>query len=473
MFWMMRRSSAGSESAEEAGATPAARGAVKGSRFGLVVMTPWDSFCHFCLTVVKAFIANRCPVRASALAYSNLLALVPVLAVAISVTSGLLKQEGQERIESFIQQFAASVIPESKTVFGQLEDDPRILAARKEIAGRIQEFIQNTRSGALGATGMVALLVVGIGMLVRIENTFNDIWSISIGRTWFSRVVLYWAALTLGPLLLVAAIALTGSVHLDATKAYLGSLPLGVGDTIAFSFSCLPFLILIVTFAGFYKLVPHTHVSWSAAFVGGVVGGTLWQLNNLVSVFYASRVVTNSHIYGSLGLVPVVMIGLYLSWLILLFGAQVAYIFQNRRACFQERQMAQFNHASREWVAFQTMIRCARAFRDRQNPPSIESLAAELALPTGVLAQVSQSLMDAVLLAEVTQPQTGFVPARPLADISAYDILCALRCDGGEDPVLGLNEGVPSSLRDGLCAIRHAEGRVARELSLAVLAEGS
>lgn len=449
-----------------------ARFGVGGARLGVASMTRWEALCHFSVTVFNAFIGNRCPVRASALAYSNLLALVPVLAVAISVTSGLLKQEGQARIELFIQEFVTIVTPESRSAFGQLQNDPKILAARKEIAGNIQEFIQNTRSGALGMTGMVALLAVGIGMLVRIENTFNDIWGVSIGRTWFSRIVLYWAALTLGPLLLVAAIALTGSVHLDATKAYLGSLPLGVGDALALSFSCLPFVILIVAFAAFYKLVPHTYVSWGAAFMGGFVGGTLWQLNNLLSVFYASRVVTNSRIYGSLGLVPVVMIGLYFSWMILLFGAQVAYVFQNRRACFQEKQMASFNQASREWVAFQVMIHCARAFRERLAPPSIARLAGVLSLPTGIVTQVAQALLDAHILASVMQPEPGFLPARPLEDISAHDILVALRFGKGQDPMALENDAGEEPLREGLNRIRAAEEKASRELTLARMLAG-
>ena len=85
-----------------------------------------------------------------------------------------------------------------------------------------------------------------------------------------------------------------------------------------------------------------------AALVGGVVGGSLWQLNNLLSVLYVSRVVSNSKVYGSLGLVPVVMIGLYFSWIILLFGAQVAYSFQNRRAYFHERQVENLDQRSRD-----------------------------------------------------------------------------------------------------------------------------
>ena len=97
-------------------------------------------------------------------------------------------------------------------------------------------------------------------------------------------------------------------------------------------FKFLPLVLLWLAFAVFYKIMPNTRVCFDAALVGGVVGGSLWYLNNVFGFLYVSRVVTNSKIYGSLGLVPVFMIGLYFSWLILLFGAQVAYAFQNRKS---------------------------------------------------------------------------------------------------------------------------------------------
>ena len=442
------------------------------SPFGLVVLSPWEKVCLFCVTVVKSFVSNRCPIRASALAYSNLLALVPVLAVALSVTTSLLKDEGQERIEKVIQQFAVNLTPESRSAFGQLQNDPKIQEARKQVATYIDEFIKNTRSGTLGVTGMVALLAVGIGMLVRIEDTFNDIWGIQDGRGWFSRIVLYWAALTLGPILLVATIALTGSSHLEPTREYLSQLPLGVGQMLTVSFRALPFLILIVAFAMFYKLMPHTPVEWPAAFIGGVVGGSLWQINNLLSVFYASRVVTNSYIYGSIGLVPVVMIGLYLSWLIMLFGAQVGYVFQNRRAYFQEKQMQSFNHAANEWVAFQIMMECAAAYRDEKNPPTILSLADHLSLPSRLVVRVVKSLVISRLLAEVTHPMQGLVPGRPIDAITAHDVLCALRVGLGEDPALSDHPG-SEALRRHIEPIRRAEASSARSVSLkALIGEG-
>src|SRR5882724_4479944 len=108
-------------------------------------------------------------------------------------------------------------------------------------------------------------------------------------------------------------------------------------------FVFLPIVVLTLTFGAFYLLMPNTKVKWQAALVGGAVGGILFHLNNLVSVLYVSRVVSNSKIYGSLGLVPVFMIGLYFSWLILLFGAQVAYAFQNRGSYVEEKQVETIN----------------------------------------------------------------------------------------------------------------------------------
>src|ERR1035441_7472218 len=101
----------------------------------------------------------------------------------------------------------------------------------------------------------------------------------------------------------------------------------------------VPVVVLCLTFAALYALIPNTKVRWGAALVDGLAGGILFHLNDVMSVLYVSRVVSNSRIYGSLGLVPVFMIGLYFSWLILLFGAQVAYAYQNRATYFEEKQI--------------------------------------------------------------------------------------------------------------------------------------
>ena len=90
--------------------------------------------------------------------------------------------------------------------------------AQKEAAKDIHEFIQNTRSSTLGLIGMLLLVFVAIRMLANIEETFNDIWGVTRGRNWLSRIILYWATITLGPLLLAGALGLASSPHFEATK---------------------------------------------------------------------------------------------------------------------------------------------------------------------------------------------------------------------------------------------------------------
>src|SRR5208283_3697315 len=310
-----------------------------------------ERFAHFCALVVRSFVRNRCFVRASALSYTTLLALIPLLAVAISVTSSLLKNEGEEKIYQAIDKLVSNVMPpatlntndqavslnpspvmpvaltptnavaETNAVAAGAGDsggDMRVAVAQKEAAQYIHKFIQNTRTGTLGVIGMLLLVYVAIQMLANIEDTFNDIWGVTRGRNWLLRVVLYWTTITLGPLAIVAALGLAGGSHLQTTRNLVTRMPF-VGGLI---FELLPLVVLWLTFALVYQVVPNTRVRFGAAFVGGVVGGSLWHLNNIFGFLYVSRFVSNSKIYGSLGLIPVFTIGLYFSWLILLFGAQ-------------------------------------------------------------------------------------------------------------------------------------------------------
>ena len=204
-----------------------------------------ERFAHFWVLVGRSFVRNRCPVRAAALSYTTLLALIPLLAVAISVTSSLLKNQGEEKIYGAIDRLVSNFIPPATaelntnstapalnlspamsvslspanaiaaTNAASLADgDMRVETAQKVVARDIHEFIQNTRSGALGVIGMLLLIYVAIQMLTSIESTFNDIWGITRGRNWLRRIVLYWTTITLGPLLIVGALGLAGGSHL-------------------------------------------------------------------------------------------------------------------------------------------------------------------------------------------------------------------------------------------------------------------
>lgn len=431
-------------------------------------LTRFQRFVHFWALVIRSFTRNRCPIRASALAYASLLALVPMLAVVASVSASFLKSQGEDRIEQFVEKMVDAITPESKHAKGEVAPDSMALQQRKEIAKRINEFIQNIRSGALGTTGTILLVFMAITMLARIEDTFNDIWGITQGRNWVARIIHYWAALTLGPMLLIVALALTSGPYFELFKETLEALPLGVGKLVNFSFRFLPLFITSLTFTLFYQLIPNTKVQWRAAVVGGVMSGVLWQLNSVFSVLYVSRVVTNSKIYGSLGMIPVVMIGLYFSWLILLFGAQVAYAYQNRRSYLQEKQVESISQTAREFIALRLMVFIAQRFSAGEKPPSSQVIADTIGAPTRLVAQLLGALMQAQLVLEANGGESRYSLSRPAETITCQDILEAMR--RSRSPELAMKtDAVRQLVSDRYDEIKLAEREVAGAMNLATL----
>jgi membrane protein len=474
-----------------------------------------ERFVHFWMLVGKSFVRNRCPVRASALSYATLLALIPMLAVAMGVTSSLLKTEGTEQIERFVERLVASVIPpaavEPEPDWDVVWDEPvetsgpritplppltnlalpnlatmllatnalpvatnaapavtaenvRLMTAQRQAAEYIHNFIQNTQSGTLGTLGMVLLVLVAIRMLANIEETFNDIWGVTRGRNWFVRIIQYWAVLTLGPLLLIGAVGLAGGPHLEMTRSMIAEMPY-VGSLV---FQLLPLLVLWLAFALFYQLVPNTKVHFSAAAVGGVVAGSLWFLNNYFGFLYVSRVVSNSKIYGSLGLVPVFMAGLFFSWLILLFGAQVAYAFQNRAAYFEDRLAENVNQRGREFIALRLLTELGQRFQQGLPPATMQQLATGLGIPSRLAQQVLRPLLAARLVTEVAGRDPAYAPARPLDDINAHQILQAMRSAGGQE-LITRDEPARAEVFGEFARIEAAEKAAAAAVTLRAL----
>ncbi len=467
-----------------------------------------EQFAHFCVLAGKSFVRNRCPVRAAALSFATLLALIPMLAVAIGVTTSMLKDQGEKEIYSAIDKFISNIMPPATAMVEShgvsLNLNPLAIAVtptnpvvsgtsagpdpitnagtpsgatthpesttpvvsvsvQKEAAKSIQEFVQKTQSGTLGVVGMLLLLVVAIRMLVNIEETFNDIWGVTRGRPWISRIILYWTTLTLGPLLLAGALALAGSPHFQATKGAVSSTMIG-----NFIFDLLPLVLLWLLFALIYQLVPNTKIHFGAALIGGIVGGSLWHLNNVFGYLFVSRVFTNSMIYGSLYLVPVFMAGLYFSWLILLFGAQIAYAFQNRKAYLQDRLLENVNQRGREFVALRLMTGIGQRFQSGGPPVTLQKISAELGIPTRLAQQVLQTLLTARLVVETGGRESGYAPARPLETITAHHILHALRTGGGQE--LPMRDGpVRTEVLGEFARIEEAERSAADSLTMLAL----
>ena len=462
-----------------------------------------ERFVHFWALVIRQFIRHRCFVRASALSYSTLIALIPLLAVALSVTSSLLKNQGEEQFQHAIEKFASALIPpatigtnatasENHTVTivtnnleavtensgtnaastnlvaaGNSTNNVSVVpvSAQKELARQIWVFVQKTQSAKLGALGGVLLVFVAVSLIGRIEETFNDIWGVTRGRNLLTQIQLYSTAIMLGPLLLITALGLAGGAQFQSVKDYISQTPV-VGKII---FDLLPLLVMWLAFAFVYLLLPNTKVRFSAALVGGAVAGTLWHLNNIFGFLFISRVATNLDFYGGLGLIPVLMVGIYFSWVILLFGAQIAYAYQNRAAYLQDRLADNINQRGREFVALRLMTCLGQRFQSGARPATVFQLSTELGIPSRLTQSVLRTLAHTQLVTEVAGAEAAFVPARPLENINAYDILLALRTGTGQELPLR-EEPALAEIYGEFTRIEKAEREAASSISLLTLA---
>jgi len=477
----------------------------------------FERFVHFWVLVCRSFVRNRCPVRASALSYTTLLALIPMLAVAMGVASIVLKNEGEARIRHVIQSFVDNVIPtpggkpgtpaaapqtstnisdaltapqfDSSTFQGVYHGantlDSSILASSnstpttlsssasaaevkqnvsKQASEVIYDFAQKSYSKTLGITGAIFLLLTAILTLTRVEETFNDMWGVTRGRDWWSRITNYFFTIIVGPVLLISAVGMANGQNFAKTRDVLEAIPFI--QTIFSTY--LPVIIICFTFAMLYKLVPNTKVDFGAALVGGTLAGLAWNSYNHLGFLLISSVSSANAIYGGLAVIPLLMGGLYVVWLTILFGAQVAYAFQNRAAYLQDKLAENVNQRGREFVALRLMTCIGQRFNRGQKPVTIREISAELGIPSKLVQQVLQTLLAAQLVVEIAGVEAGYSPARPLDTINCHDVLVAMRATHGQEPATR-DEPVRIEVLGEFARIQAAEREAASSVTMLAL----
>jgi membrane protein len=400
---------------------------------------------QFLLLVWRGFVENRCPVRAAALSYTTLLAVVPLLAVVLSMSKNFLHDTSADLVPKWMNKTLVLVAPQLETVAPD---------AQRQTVEKIQSFIDNLNAGALGTLGTLFLIFVGVRLLMAIEQTFNDIWGIEEGRSIWRKIVYYWTTITLGPLLLLVAGYLTGHAEVLAVIGRLGVMP----SLQKLSLQAAPYFVLWIAFGLMYALMPNTHVRPRAAVIGGVFAGTLWQINTWLSTLYVSRAVQYSKIYGTLGIIPILLVGLYFSWLIVLLGAQVAYASQNIRTYLQQRASERIDHRSRELIACRIVLIACEHFLRGTKPVTLDDLAVKTGAPAKWLNQLVHHLAGGGILAQVEGELDGIVPVRSPDALTVADVLEVVRTHpaGGDDRRLGSDRVVEKLLADLDATLRSA-----------------
>ncbi|HEY7906676.1 MAG TPA: YihY family inner membrane protein [Wenzhouxiangella sp.] len=248
----------------------------------------------------RHFLEDRCFEAAGSLSYKTLIAIVPLLAVVIGIVSSFgVFADWIGQVESYIF-----------THFVPAKGD--------EVQAYINEFIG--RTAGLTASGSVFLIVISVLLMGTIERTFNRIWRVRHQRSWLNRVVMYWAVLTLGPMLVGASLVL--SSYLAFVSGFAPeALQHAVG---ALWVTLAPFMIAWAGFALVFVLVPHRRVLVRHALIGAFLSAVLFELAKGLFVFYLGYSTTYQHLYGALATVPIFLLWIYILWVVVLLGASLS-----------------------------------------------------------------------------------------------------------------------------------------------------
>jgi membrane protein len=392
---------------------------------------------------ISGLVELKVATRAAALSYSSLLGLGPLVAIAVLISGFALGDRDPAIMAQSLHRIIGFIAPQvvqydqsgddgtemlPATTVGQ--EGRAVTPADPELEKLIAHFIASSRSGAAGLIGVFALLLIVLQLFTSIENTFNDIWGVRRGRSWLTRVIYYWTTVTLGAVLFFASITLlSASAMLRVFRDITDWLPLGekLLELVNWLLPSSSFLLLVVLLMLFYRLVPNTRVRWSATVLGAVVVAALLFLNNYVAFLYFKGVIRTKSLYGSVGIVPILMAGLYIFWFFVLVGGQLTYAVQNVRYRSSQTAWHNLNHSTRESMSLLVLLLIARRFKACAPAYSVTELSQLIRVPSQILNESLNRLCDLQLIDELPPAEDAdpndhrYQPARPLDRITLSD----------------------------------------------------
>ncbi len=407
------------------------------------------------LEVGRQLIGDQALRTAAALAFTTIVSMVPLLAVSFSVMKAFVpNEELAQRVRGWL--------------LGTLLAD-----SVGEVSGILESFLERAQGGAIGLVGFTFLMVTALSLFLSIERAFNRIWRVPTSRPLHRRLVTFYAVITLAPALVGLGFGVARWM-----QAGLDAMPFGFTVGAQFITFALSVLALLLT----YRLLPHTTVHWRVALLGAVWAAVMiqlskWAFNLYIESIYAGSV--QSKIYGSFALVPVFFLWVYLTWIIVLGGVEVAYMVQNRtaltRALLHRRRRPGDAAAAPPtgYLLTRVFLDIARRFRAAGGGTATEEIAASLQIELDEVELGLRLLREGGLLLMVDGGEAAgrLIPARPLDRVTLHDLheLCdGLGYQPGELPLAGAEK-----LEEHLIALRATRAKGLERTVLSLLDEPS
>ncbi|MBW2655049.1 MAG: YihY family inner membrane protein [Deltaproteobacteria bacterium] len=409
-----------------------------------VISFKFNKFKKVVVFAIKGFREDRCDLRASSLTLFTLLSIVPVMAMAFGVAKGFgFKEILEKRV---LEMFA-----------GQEEVIQNVLAFSTNL-------LEKTKGGLMAVFGIILLFYSLIKLIGHIENAFNKIWWVTDDRPLIRKITDYIAiSITAGILVIFSSSA---NIFITAYLAKFLShinLPGNIGPLISLGFNIFPFLSIWILFIFFYIFIPNKKVDIKAALAGGIIAGTIFQLAQMTYLKFQVGVSSYNAIYGSFAALPLFLIWLQASWAIVLFGAEIAFSWENTEAL--ETQDIDYNKISirlKKLIVLRIVHLCVNRFANKETPASDSDIASEIKLPLKIIKVLLVKLVECRILLEVNGPNgIGYVPSSDIACLTIIDVLTAFEQRGDDVIQVGGTiefEALEESLNKFADACRQSSG---------------
>ena len=351
--------------------------------------------------------------QAMSLVYTTLLSLVPLLAVSFSVLKGF---GVHNQLEPLLMQ-ALHPLGEQ----GQ------------EIASRLISYVDNTNVGVLGSVGLAFLLYSVIGLISKIEQVFNYTWRVDRPRSMTDRFTRYLSVLLVGPVLFFSAVGATATLRSNSLLQRASEIaPLGF--LIETGGRLIPYVLITLAFAFVYAFVPNTRVRLRSAVIGALVAGVLWQVVGYVFATFMAGSTRYAAIYSGLAIPILFMMWVYIAWLILLIGANIAFYDQYPEYLMARTRDLRLSNRLRERMALTLASRIAQHHYAGQPAWTAEELAHAVGMPLTNVRNVLDMLEQGEVLVRTAADPPRYVPARAPDEVRVRELIGFIR-RYGEDAI--------------------------------------
>jgi membrane protein len=367
-------------------------------------------YLRIILLAARGFMRDNCQRTASVLTYYSLLNIVPLIAVAFAIAKGF----GLEKvIEKQILQFATKANWQTDIT--------------SQIVAFSHRLLDQAKGGLIAGIGVVLLFWTVISILGKIEESFNDIWEVTRSRTMVRKFSDYIAIIVFTPVLFIisssATVLVASQVKVVVTKIAL----LGVFSKVIFLLlNLLPYVSIWVLLTMLYLIMPNTRIPLKSAILGGVVAGTIAQIVQWIYIKFQIGVASYGAIYGSFAALPLLLAMLQMSWMIVLFGGEIAYANEHYETFGFLPDYSRVSVSSKRILMLRVFHLLTKKFALGEKPLSVSQIAHALEIPVRLVRQILHELCEVGLVIETSKGIKGevaFQPGRAIEDMTVKFVL--------------------------------------------------